>query len=76
MGEENENFTTNEEAQNSVRVVAIAFLVIGLAAAYWIWPTGISDMTLASITFAALLRAIGSAVIALVSFVTTVMFWN
>ncbi len=55
--------------------MAVAILAIGFAAAYWVWPSGITDLTLASITFGAVLRA-GSGVIALVSCAITAMLWN
>lgn len=76
MDEQNGKFMTNEHAQANVRVMAVVFLTIGLAAAYWVWPSGITELTLASITFGALLRAIASGVIALVFCVITAMLWN
>ncbi len=76
MNEQNGKFTTNEQAQATVRAVAVVLLAIGLAAAYWVWPSGITDLTLASITFGALLRAIASGAIAIVSCVITAMLWN
>ncbi len=75
MDEQDGKFTTNEQAQSNVRVMAVVFLAIGLAAAYWVWPSGIADLTLSSITLGALLRAIASGVIALASCVVTVMLW-
>jgi hypothetical protein len=76
MDERNGKFTTIEQAQAAVRIMAVTFLAIGFPAAYWVWPSGITDLTLASITFGALLRAIGSGVIALVSCAITAMLWN
>lgn len=76
MDKQNSKFTTNEQAQAAVRVMAVIFLAIGFAATYWVWPNGITDLTLASITFGALLRAIGSGVIAIVTCVITAMLWN
>ena len=76
MDEQSGKFTTNDQAQATTRVVAVVLLVIGLAAAYWVWPSGINDLTLASITFGALLRAIASGVIALVSCAMTAMLWT
>lgn len=76
MDEQNGKVTTNEQAQATVRVVAIVLLAIALAAAYWVWPSGITDLTLVSITFGALSRAIASGLIALVSCVITALLWN
>lgn len=76
MDEQNGKFTTNEQAQATVRVTAVVILAIGLAVAYWVWPSGITELTLASITFGTLSRAIASGVIALVFFVITAMLWN
>lgn len=76
MNEEYGKFTTNAQAQATTRVVALVLLAIGLAAAYWVWPSGITHLTLVSITFGALLRAIASGVIALVSCLITAMLWN
>ncbi len=75
MDEQDDKFTTNEQAQATTRTVAVVLFVIGLAASYWVWPSGITDLTLTSITFGALLRAIASAAIVLVSFVVTAMLW-
>ena len=75
MDERNGKFTTNEQAQATTRVVAVVFLAIGLLAAYWVWPNGITDLTIASITLGALLRAVGSGVIALASCICAAMLW-
>jgi len=42
-------------------------LAVGCVAAYFVWPTGITDMPLGAITFGALLRAIGAGLIMLVA---------
>ena len=76
MEKETEKYVTNEEAQASVRVIAAIVLAIGLVAAYWVWPSGITDQALAAITFGALLRAIASGAIAVVALVFTAMLWN
>jgi hypothetical protein len=76
MEERNGKFTSDDQSQATVRVVAVVFLVIGFAAAYWAWPSGITDLTFASITFGVLLRAIGAGMIVLVSCVVTAMLWN
>lgn len=56
-------------------VTAVVILAIGFAAAYWVWPSGIIDLTLASIAFGGLLRAAASGLIGLVSLVFAVMMW-
>lgn len=75
MDEQDDKFTTNEQAQGTTRAMAVVFFAIGLAASYWVWPNGITDLSLTSITFGALLRAIASGAIVLVSFVVTAMLW-
>jgi predicted negative regulator of RcsB-dependent stress response len=72
----NDKYVTNEEAQASVRLIAAIILAVGLVAGYWVWPTGITDLTLASITFGTLLRAIAAGVIVVGSLVFTAMLWN
>ena len=67
MDEPERKYVSNEEAQRTTRAIAIALLVLGLAAAYWAWPAGITSLPLASVTFGALLRAIASGVISLVT---------
>lgn len=75
MDEQDGRFTTNEQAQSTVQVMAVVLFAIGLAAAYWVWPSGITDLTLSTITFGALLRAIASGVIVLASCAIAVMLW-
>jgi len=58
---------TNEEAERSNRKVALGYLVVGLAIAYWVWPDGITDLPLAQITLGGFLRFFASAAIALVA---------
>lgn len=75
MDEQDDKFTTNEQAQATTRAVAVVFFAFGLAAAYLVWPSGITDLTLTSITFGALLRSIASGTLVLGSFVAAVMLW-
>lgn len=75
MDEQDGKIRTNEQAQSAVQIMAVIFLAIGLAAAYWVWPSGITDLTLSTITFGVLLRAIVSGVIALASCIITAMLW-
>jgi hypothetical protein len=51
-------------------------LALGLAFAYWIWPTGITNLPLASITLGALLQAVSSVLTALVSLWIAVSLWK
>lgn len=74
--EETGKYVTNEEAQASVRIIAAIILAIGFVAAYWVWPGGITDQTLAAITFGGLLRAIASGAIAVAALVVAAMLWN
>lgn len=32
----------------------------GMCIGWWLWPTGITDLTIASVTLGALLKAVGS----------------
>lgn len=51
-------------------------LLIGAGVAYLIWPSGITDQTLASATIGALLRAGVSIVVAIWGFVAAVIIWS
>lgn len=69
------SFTTNEQAQATTRIVAVALLLAGLCIAYWAWPSGITDLTLSAIAFGQLLWAISAGVVIAVSLVLFVMLW-
>ena len=75
MSEPDGKYMSNESAQRVVWAVASVLLGIGWIVAYWVWPSGITDLPLASITFGELLRAIASGVIALITlgFVTVLV---
>jgi len=75
MGEPSGKFVSNESAQAKVRVMAAVLLGIGAAAAYWVWPAGITDLPLAAITFGALLRAGASSVIVLLVLAMVALLW-
>lgn len=75
MSEPDKKFVSNEEAQATTRVIAVIFLGIGLAIAYWVWPTGATDLTLASMTFGTFLRAIGSGAIAIAFLIGFALLW-
>ncbi len=80
MDENGPKVSTDEQVQANIRsehatvrtVGAIVFS-IGLAVAYWIWPSGITDLPLASISFGSLLRAMGAAVVAVAFLVIGLM---
>ena len=75
MSEPDNKFVSNESAQATVRVLATVLLGIGLAAAYWVWPTGVTDLSLANVTFGAFLRAIASGVIAIIALIFAALLW-
>jgi hypothetical protein len=76
MGKSRDEFVSNEKAQRTVWITATLLLVIGLAIAYLVWPSGITDFALAEIRFGGLLRAVASGVIAFAAVVMTAMLWN
>lgn len=75
MSEPDRKFISNESAQASVRVMATVLFGIGLVIAYGIWPTGVSDVPLANMTFGALLQAIASGAIAVIPLILAALLW-
>ena len=75
MDEPERKFVSNEEAQATTRIVATVLLAIGWAVAYWVWPAGITDLPLAAVKVGALLQAIASGVIALVTLCLVALLW-
>lgn len=65
----------NADAQATSLFAIVVLLCIGLAIAFWIWPTGVTDLSLAAATIGELLRAIASVVITIVSFALVVLLW-
>jgi hypothetical protein len=59
-----EALASMRKAQWGGRTLAAVLLGIGWAAAFWVWPDGITDLPLAAIRLGAFLRAIASGVIA------------
>lgn len=55
----------NRYARLTVWLVSAVILALGLGAAYWIWPSGAIDLPLSAMTLGALLRVVGSIVVAL-----------
>jgi hypothetical protein len=47
-------------------------LAVGFGIAYWLWPTGIADVPLSSITLGALLRALGAIIVGLIALIFAV----
>lgn len=66
---------SNEDARKTARAIAMVFLVVGLAIAYVVWPTGIMDLPLRQMTLDALSRALASVAIALGALVMTATHW-
>ena len=75
MNEQNEAYTTNEKADSTARAFGVVLLCMGVGIAYLVWPSGITDTTLAAMTFGALLRAVAAIAIGVVSLVAAAMFW-
>lgn len=73
--EPDHKIVSNESAQASVRVMGTVLFGIGLAIAYWVWPTGITDVTLANIAFGRLLQAIASGGIVVITFYLAALLW-
>ena len=75
MDEPDRKFVSNEKAQAGVRVIATVLLAVGWAIAYWVWPSGITDLPLTAIKFGALLLAMASGVIAIVTTGIATLLW-
>jgi hypothetical protein len=60
----------------AARIFGGTALVLGLAAAYFVWPAGIIDVALGAITFGQLLRIFAAAAIALATIGLTAMLWD
>lgn len=69
QSELDDRYTSNEEAQGTVRLIAAIIFCIGAVIAYFVWPNGVTDSTLAQITFGALLRAGAAFVIMLAALI-------
>lgn len=75
MKKEDEYNLTNDENQAITRKFAAILFGIGLSIAYWVWPDGITNLTLSQIRFGALLQAGASSAIALVALVIAFFLW-
>lgn len=67
MNEPEQKYVTNEQAQAVARVIAVILLALGFGAAYWAWPSGITDLPLGSVTIGQLLWALASGAIVLIT---------
>jgi len=56
------SYVSNEKAQVTTRLIGAIILTVGLGAAYWIYPAGISDVPFAKLT----LRMIGDTMLSVV----------
>jgi len=75
MGKQDGEFVSNERAQTTARVLSAVLFGIGLIAAFWVWPAGITNLTLANITLGVLLKAATSGAITLAALVMGVLLW-
>ena len=75
MTDPNKTFVTNEQALASTRAFTVILLLIALVLAYWIWPSEITGLAIASIKFGSLLRAIVSGLIVLISCYVAFFLW-
>ena len=75
MEKEDEYSLINEKSQASTRKIAAFLFGIGFSIAYWVWPDGITNLTLSQIRFGALLQAGASSAIALVALVIAFFLW-
>jgi hypothetical protein len=76
MDEPKKDYVTNEQAQRTTTIVGFVILAIGAIAAYFIWPSGIGDVPLASLTLGMLAKAAGSVVVLLVPIGIAGALWN
>jgi hypothetical protein len=60
------NYISYAEARARMRLLALVLFPLGMALAYWLWPDGITDRTLGSITLGELLEAGAAAFLAIV----------
>ena len=66
---------TNEQAETTSQLIAVVLLVVGWVVAWLIWPTGVMDMPLASVTVLAFLRMLGAGVVVLFTLYGAAMLW-
>lgn len=84
MGEDDQGGMTYAEAladrrrlQSGMRTSGAILFAIGLAVAYWVWPTGITDLPIASVPFGSFLRVIGAvAVTGAFAFLALLLAWD
>lgn len=75
MDERPVKYTTAAQAQATTRLIAMVFLGIGWAAAYWLWPDGVMDAPLAAMTMRTLLWILASAVAAVATLIMAILIW-
>jgi hypothetical protein len=65
---------TNDQADAFSRKFGIVLMCIGFAIAYFVWPDGATDVSLAAMTLGMLLRVIAAIGLAIASVVLAAMF--
>jgi len=66
---------TNEEAQRTTRIVAVIYFAIGLVIAYFVWPSGVTEVPLSSVTVGGWLRMLASGAITLAFLYGAGLLW-
>lgn len=70
------DYVTNKRAQKTGRVMAVVMLVLGLGAIYWLWPSGVMDQPLASITVMTAVRMLWAVALAVFLLYGFVILWR
>ena len=76
MDEPKKDYVTNKQAKRTTTIVGFVILAIGAIAAYFIWPSGIGDVPLASLTLGMLAKAAGSVAVLLIALGIAGALWN
>jgi len=64
-----------QQANINAMIAGFVILAIGLAIAYFVWPSGMLDRTLSSITVGELLRAIAAGAVIVFFFMMAMLMW-
>ena len=74
--EQSKAYTTNEQADRTARAFGVFLACLGIGVAYLVWPPGVLDATLGTITLGALIRALAAVTIGIASVFVAAMFWS